>query len=151
MLKSRHRAREIALQILYQYDLSGAFMEPKQKLPIPLEASAREKVSSLDVYFQHFHVSKALQPFVAELITGTLQHLKDIDQDLEKHIANWKMSRVSAVDRSLLRMAVFEMLYLKQTPHAIVMNESIELAKQFGTAETSAFINGILNSLSHPV
>jgi N utilization substance protein B len=139
-MKSRHRAREIALQILYQYDLakhSSGQLPPKD----------HELVRSLMHHFEHFSVPDTLREFVGQLVTGTLTQVEKLDELLEKHTANWKVARMSSVDRSLLRMATFEMVHCTEVPPSVVIDEAIELAKQFGTSETPAFINGILDSI----
>ena len=139
-MNSRHRAREIALQILYQFDLNSL---ASGKTP-PSELAL---VSDLRHHFEHFSIPEPLREFAAELVTGTLTHLPDLDAELEKHASNWKVSRMSSVDRSLLRMATYEMTHLKKIAETIVIDEAIELAKAFGTEDTPAFINGVLDSI----
>lgn len=139
-MKSRHRAREIALQILYQYDLSlhssGQAAPDGQKL-----------ISDLRYHFDHFAVPEGLREFAGQLVAGTLNEMKSLDELLEKHASNWKVARMSSVDRSLLRMAAYEMLHFPDIHSSIIIDEAIELAKQFGTSETPSFINGILDSI----
>jgi transcription antitermination protein NusB len=133
-MKSRHRAREIALQILYRFDSSTP--------------NAQQIIQDLKFHFEHFQVHDAMREFIAQLVTGTVHHITALDTVLEKHAVNWKVSRMSSVDRSLLRMAVYEMLYMKDdVAPSIVIDEAIELAKQFGTSDTPAFVNGILDSI----
>jgi N utilization substance protein B len=139
-MKSRHHAREVALQILYQFDL--ATHSANQLPPQGLELTAR-----LRYHFEHFAVPEGLREFGGQLVAGTLAHLADLDPLIEKNASNWKVARMSSVDRSLLRMAVYEMAIFRETPHSVVIDEAIELAKQFGTSETPAFINGILDSI----
>jgi N utilization substance protein B len=139
-MKSRHRAREIALQILYQYDLTAH----SSGLPTP---DGQALIQSLRYHYDHFAVPDPLREFVGQLVAGTLSKMVELDPLLEKHAANWKVARMSSVDRSLLRMAVYEMNYLNEVPHSIVIDEAIELAKQFGTSDTPSFINGVLDSI----
>jgi N utilization substance protein B len=139
-MKSRHRAREISLQILYQYDL--ATHSTGQPAP-----QGQDLVRSLVVHYDHFVVPETLREFVGQLVAGTLARIRELDQMLEKHMTNWKVGRMSSVDRSLLRMSTYEMLYINQVPHSIIIDEAIELAKDFGTSETPAFINGVLDSV----
>ena len=187
-MKSRHRSREIALQILYQNDLTniappklaavqGAIIKRSPIRPVtllpsgedtsssPLHAgptssgstlsgpvglvgqAAQDTIAILQRHFKHFNVAEDLREFIAQLVTGTLAHRDEIDALLEKKAAHWKVSRMSSVDRSILRLASYELLFLKETPVSVVIDEAIELAKQFGTAETAPFINGILDSL----
>lgn len=128
---SRRKAREYALQILFQIDFHG------QKLH-----------DVLDQFWHEQHESDELREFTQELVTGTLRNLQEIDAVLEKSSTNWKLSRMNAVDRNALRMAVFELLYLVDIPHSVTINESVEIVRKFGTEESSSFINGILDNIS---
>jgi N utilization substance protein B len=139
-MKSRHRSREIALQILYQHDL----ISHSSGQPLP---QGSQVVDGLKYHFDYFAVPQELREFIGELVAGTLNSVKTIDLLLEKYAANWKVARMSSVDRSLLRMALYEMLNYKDSPRTVVIDEAIELAKQFGTSETPAFINGILDNV----
>ncbi len=145
-MKSRHRAREIALQILYQYDLNSQSQPTQPAKPLPF---GQALLNDLTRHYEHFNVPETLREFVGQLVSGTLNDLKSLDEILEKHTSNWKISRMSAVDRSLLRMATYEMMFVKAVPPSVVIDEAIELAKDFGTAETPAFINGILDSIKN--
>lgn len=139
-MKSRHRAREIALQILYHYDL--AVHSSGQKPP-----EGQGLVADLRYHFDHFGIAENLREFASQLVAGTLSQIPDLDRVLEKHASNWKVPRMSSVDRSLLRMAIYEMLHLPEVPHSVVIDEAVELAKQFGTEDTPSFINGVLDSV----
>ncbi len=135
MIHSRHRAREIALQILYQYD------------PSPPHPKEEELIQELQEHYSHFRVPENLRDFIGQLVAGTLHHLAALDEILEKYASNWKITRMSTVDRCLLRMATYEMIYLSESSPLIVIDEAIELAKQFGAADSSSFINGVLDSI----
>jgi N utilization substance protein B len=137
-MKSRHRAREIALQMLYQYDSQA----PGLTRPQGSKLSA-----DLVYHFDHFNIPEGLREFISQLVAGTLQEMGTLDGLLEKHASNWKVARMSSVDRSVLRMAIYEMIHIKETPHTVVIDEAIELAKGFGTSESPSFINGILDSI----
>ena len=139
-MKSRHRAREIALQILYQYDLS----QYSTGRAIPQDHTLANELVN---YYNHFKIAEELREFIGQLVVGTLKETQGLDSVLEKHATHWKISRMSSVDRSLLRMALYEMTHMKETPRTVVIDEAVELAKQFGTAETPAFINGILDQV----
>ncbi len=140
-MNSRHRAREIALQILYQYDLA-------QRSPI-VGFDVR-MVEELKDHYEHFRVPAELRSFVGDLVAGTLKSLIQLDELLEKHTANWKVSRLSAVDRCILRMAVYEMVHYPQMPRAVIIDEAIELAKAFGSDDSASFVNGILDQVLAP-
>ena len=140
-MNSRHRAREIALQILYQYDLA-------QRSPI-VGFDVR-MVEELKDHYENFRVPAELRSFVGDLVAGTLKSLIQLDELLEKHTANWKVSRLSAVDRCILRMAVYEMVHYPQMPRAVIIDEAIELAKAFGSDDSASFVNGILDQVLAP-
>jgi transcription antitermination protein NusB len=138
-VKSRHRAREVALQILYQYDGRAADLLPK----------GHELANQLIHHFDHFSVPPELREFAAQLVAGTLGQVKSLDEMLEKHASNWKVARMGLVDRNLLRMSAYELLHMPESPSSVVIDEAIELGKQFGTAETPAFVNGILDAIKN--
>ncbi|MFZ9594792.1 MAG: transcription antitermination factor NusB [Bdellovibrionia bacterium] len=142
-MKSRHRSREIALQILYQHDLIAH--SSGQRMP-----EAHQIIEGLKYHFDYFAVDPELREFSAELVAGTLSRLSELDPLLEKQASHWKVSRMSSVDRCLLRMALFEMLFIQDTPRSVVIDEAVELAKQFGTEDTPSFINAILDHISVP-
>jgi N utilization substance protein B len=129
---NRHRAREVALQILYRYDVDQ-----------------QNKVITDDLvkHFEHFEIAASAREFAALLVVGTTRELDGIDQLIEKHATNWKVSRMALIDRNILRMATYEILNCADIPVAVTIDEAVELSKQFGTADTPAFINGILDSL----
>lgn len=136
-MKSRHFAREIALQILYREDV----LRHTQKT-----RSTELTQEGLNFHFQYFKVPTEIQSFISELVLGMFENLSQIDALLEKHAQNWKLSRMGFIDRNLLRMAVHELLHFPTPPHVII-DEAVELAKQFGTEETPAFVNAILDSI----
>ncbi len=136
---SRHHAREIALQVLYRYDLNQT--QGTESIPTGLALA-----EDLKRHFEHFQVTAGVREFAAELIAGTLQDSTALDLEIEKFATNWKISRMALIDRNLLRMAMYEMTRFKDIPASVTIDEAIELAKQFGTADTSSFVNAILDS-----
>jgi len=153
-MKSRHRAREIALQILYQFDvathpdakvLAKAKVKPNVQ---PLSDGWAHSLSKEFVgHFEHFDVPEGLREFSALLVAGSLQKMAELDAMIEETATHWKVSRMAVIDRNLLRIAVYELLHLPETPPSVVIDEAIELAKSFGTAESPAFVNGILDAV----
>jgi N utilization substance protein B len=124
---SRRRARELALQLLYQYELTHA--EPER-----MQADFDEWRGSTD----------GVREFADGLLRGTLDHLAQIDEELERQTAHWRLDRLAAVDRNILRLAMYELLFQSETPPAVVIDEAIEIAKKFGAEESPRFINGCL-------
>jgi len=142
-MSTRHHAREVALQILYRQDLAT------HALPIAVSLTAIDIAKELTHHFEHFQVAPGSREFIGQLVAGTLLKRQEIDPLIEKHASNWKVGRMGFVDRSLLRMAVYELMSFPDTPPSVVIDEAIELSKQFGTAETPAFVNGILDSIKN--
>jgi N utilization substance protein B len=130
LMSVRRRAREIALQVLYQLDLSQG---------VPLEA--------LNLYFENFRPSEKAREFGLRLIEGVSQNREEIDRLIEENAENWTLKRMATVDRNILRLATFELLRCPDIPFKASLNEAVELAKKFGTDDSSAFINGILDRI----
>jgi N utilization substance protein B len=127
----RRKARELALQFLYQLDLRGetdpAACAPEFWGRHPVDAEVRE--------------------FADALVRGTMVHREKIDELIEAYALHWDLERMAVVDRNILRAGVFELLWAAQTPPKVVINEAIEVAKKFGTEDSSRFINGILDRI----
>lgn len=129
---SRRLARETALQVLFQLDLSG------------------EKSDIEDVvrhWAEEFAVPEQSIPFAQKLITGTLEHQLEIDEKLGALSEGWGLKRMANVDRNLLRLATYEILYHPEIPGRVTINEAIEIAKLYGSADSGKFINGILDKI----
>jgi N utilization substance protein B len=125
---SRRRARELALQLLYQYELTGAD-------PEAMQAEFEEWRSASD----------GVREFADSLLKGTLANLEEIDGELERQTAHWRLDRLAAVDRNILRLALYELMFNASTPHAVVIDEAIEIAKKYGAVESPRFVNGVLD------
>lgn len=140
---ARRQAREIALQLLYEFDLA------RQKSAYVLGRFAREPLA--DFYGVPAEVSEQdeIKSFAHQLASGVLDHLQAIDALLESQSAHWKLSRMSCVDRNILRLATFELLYCPDIPASVTLNEAIEIAKKFGSEDSGAFVNGVLDPLAH--
>lgn len=137
----RRRGRECAVQTLYQIDslYSGI-------------ALGSEVEHELDLFWTHFAPRDDANPetmsFARKLVRGVVENAGEIDDTLERSSENWRVERMSRVDRNVLRLAVYEMLFVADgPPRRVVMNEAIELGKKFGTEESGAFINGILDRI----
>ncbi len=125
---TRRHARELALQLLYQHELTQA----------PLE--------EMKVHFEGWRgASESEKTFANELVVGTLDHREEIDKQLDQQTAHWRFDRLAAVDRNILRLALFELMHNRDTPAAVVIDEAIEVAKKFGAEESPKFVNGVLD------
>src|SRR5262249_23987815 len=127
---SRRKARECALQILYQIDMSGASSD-----------------DAMRAFWQNFEHPADVAEFATNLVNGVTAHLGPIDQLIHDSSRNWKLDRMARVDRNILRIAVFELIHRPEIPKKVTLNEAIEIAKRFGSEDSSAFINGILDHI----
>lgn len=138
---SRRQAREAALQILYRMDGEPSHLDA-------LLADPSRLAGELATHFQHFLVPEGQREFAGELAAGALRDRQKIDTLIETSQTQWKLARMAAIDRNLLRLAAFELTHFKDTPASVTINEAVELAKQFGSAESAGFINGILDQIA---
>lgn len=129
----RHRGREVTLHLLYQWEICR--LEPS------------ELDEAIDFYWAIHSAPESQKDFARALVTGTIEHLEEIDLLLEANTDNWRLSRMAMVDRLIMRLAVYELLY-SDTPSAVVINEALELAKTYGGDQTVSFVNGVLDSIS---
>ncbi len=127
---TRRYARELVMQALFSMDMSCAFSQ-----------------EMLADYRRCFPPNKHVLPYFERLASGVLQYKVDIDRVIERYSNNWKVQRMACVDRNMLRVAVFELLYCEDIPAKVSINEAIDIAKKFGSSESGAFINGILDSI----
>ena len=119
----RREAREKALQTLFQLENTGLTVEDAKS-----------------------HVLEGISDsFYEQLVVGTTKHLTQIDESLVKHLENWSLSRLPKIERTVLRLAVYELLFMKDAPAKVIMNEAIELCKTFGDEKSSKFVNGVLS------
>jgi N utilization substance protein B len=130
MMTRRSRAREVALQLLYQRDLNPCAARPD------IEQFVRDRLHDA-----------ALEPFALQLYDGVLAHQEEIDRRLSEAAANWRLPRMAVVDRNVLRLGSFELLFMPETPPGVALDEAIELARRFGSADSPAFVNGVLDQL----
>jgi N utilization substance protein B len=138
---ARHRARQQALQLLYQWDLRRAPHENP-----PLEEMLRWYYNSLLVSEEADTVKPRPDAFAEALLRGVIGDMTEIDERIARNAVHWRIERMPAVDRNILRIAVFEMLRT-DTPAAVVIDEALELARRFSTEESVHFINGVLDAV----
>ena len=139
-MTKRRKARQYALQFLYGIDLVA--LEPEERKKYDLFRGLDEFWKGAD------ETDPDVKAFAEGLIRGTIDHLSDIDAMVQKAVDKWKLLRMAAIDRNIIRVASYEILFREDIPDAVSMNEALEIAKRFSTAESAAFINGILDRIS---
>ncbi len=152
----RREARERAVQFLFQHDLN-----PPENLDAALAefwdsqraaAIAAEK-GGLATWGEEAELppptpqETALRTFAEPLIRGAIEHRVAIDDQIKKYAANWELHRIAAVDRSILRLAIYEMLYRDDIPPIVSINEAVDIAKKFSTQDSGKFVNGLLDKI----
>jgi len=130
-MPARRRSRQRALQILFLWD---ARRQPLDEI--------------FDAYYDSLLSEErpARDAFAAELVRGAVEHMADLDGRIARHAEHWRMERMPAVDRNILRLAVYEMMY-GGTPHAVTIDEALELARKFSNEESVQFVNGVLDAI----
>ena len=125
--RNRTIAREISLQALFQQDLTD---------------SKKEDLDGLLA-----EAAKGERGYARALVTGVLENKQELDSRISEVTANWKLERIAAVDRAILRLGLYELLEMAEVPPKVVINESVELAKKFSTEKSGAFVNGVLDRI----
>jgi N utilization substance protein B len=129
-MSSRRKSREYAMQMLYQWEMGG---------------NTPEQVGA--TFFLERKADSEVEEFARGLFRGAVNDIKRLDQLLRAHAANWRLERMAAVDRSILRMAVYELLNCPETPPHAVINEALEIARRFSGEGAVEFVNGILDTI----
>jgi len=127
---ARRKARELALQMLFENDVAGT--------------------SADEMFRRNADLQKApdgIREFTERLVSGTLANRSDLDAIISRQADHWRLARMPIVDRNILRLALFELLHEPSTPQPVVIDEALEIAKRFSTPRSSQFINGILDGV----
>jgi transcription antitermination protein NusB len=132
-MTKRSRAREVALQLLFQHD-HNRNVERQE-----IERFVADRLNE-----------EALRQFCLGLYDGVLARGAEIDQRLAAAAENWRLPRMAGVDRNILRLGAYELLYALDTPPAVALDEAIQLARRYGSADSPAFVNGVLDCLRQP-
>lgn len=130
----RRKSREFALQALYQWNITR-------------EAALR----ILEQFRAHFLFEGEGDEFGEQIVVGVLEHCSQIDQLIERYSEHWRLDRMSMIDRTILRIATFELLYRDDIPAKVTLNEAIDLGKRFGSTDSGSFINGILDRIQREI
>jgi N utilization substance protein B len=127
----RRMAREAALGYLYQSDLG-----------------LKARTDDPSLFVKHFEIKEDSREFFLSLIHGVLKEQNCIDEELQRVSEHWKLQRMARVDRVILRMATWELMFSKDTPFKVILDEAVEIAKKFSTTESASFVNGLLDELA---
>jgi N utilization substance protein B len=130
----RHRSREAALQALYAADMAG-------------EPDLARAEASLDALGEHFELPSGARAFAKELVLGVAQHREAIDARIGAASSRWRLERMAAVDRNVLRLAAYEIVFAG-VPREVAIDEAVELARRFGDDASPRFVNGVLDALA---
>jgi transcription antitermination factor NusB len=129
-LGNRTRGRQVALQMMYQLDVRGP-----------------EAIEHLDELIADVTDDPDVREFAAELVRGCSQYLSGIDEIIRRHAEHWEVGRMALVDRNVIRIGAYELMFCEDIPPAVAIDEAVELGKTFGSEESGSFINGILDKL----
>ena len=129
---TRRVAREVALQALYQMDMRGEAAEP----------------GTLELFWAHFDCPEDAGPFARELVEGVRVRQERIDELITGSVEHWRLERLSGVDRNLLRVATFELVDRPEIPTSVTINEAVEIARRYGSEDSAAFVNGVLDHIA---
>ncbi len=128
----RRKSRESALQVLYQ-----------------LNITRQDATTALARFQEHFLSQGEADDFLNRLVLGVLEHFSELDRLIAKYSENWRLDRINTIDRNILRIALFELLYCEEIPPKVTINEAIDLGKRFGSEDSGSFINGILDRIQN--
>lgn len=128
---TRRKARELALQALYQMEMTGDYSD-----------------RALEFFLSHFEGSAAAKEFAGRLVSGVAAQLAAIDRVIKRSTEHWKLARMAKVDLTILRMATYELLFCSDIPLNVSLDEAIEIGKRYGSADSPTFINGVLDQVA---
>jgi len=131
VMMKRRKARELALQILFQADVGN----------LPVDEAIETTLTDVT------NLDKEICDYVVQLVRGIWQRKSELDSQIQSVTPHWTVERMAAVDRNLIRMALYEMLHVPNVPYRVAINEAVELAKEYGSTESRRFVNGVLGAL----
>lgn len=132
-MRKRTKAREYVVQMLYQVDITGG--------------NWQETLKNFWEFNEQEDISAELKEFSAELLGGVAEHMQEIDKKISKYAANWQLERMAFVDRNIMRLGCFELIFREDIPPKVAINEAVELAKKYSGSESGKFVNAILDQI----
>ena len=148
-MRKRTRAREFALQVLYELDVAQTHSELEEALEdfwkdrTDLALTSPEKLA-----LEEDKKEPEIREYTEKLVRGSLKKKAEIDPLIERYAENWEMKRMACVDRNILRLSAYEILHVGEIPVKVAINEAVELAKRYGEQDSSKFVNGILDRIA---
>ncbi len=130
-MRRRTKAREYALKILYQIDIT--------------KDDCRD---CLQDFWSNYRTEKSIKDFVTSLVEGVIEKLNQIDEIITSCATNWQIKRMAVVDRNILRLSTYELLFLKDIPPKVSINEAVDIAKKYGDVNSGKFVNGIIDKIN---
>ena len=130
-MRKRTKARECALQILYQIDITKDSPD-----------------NLLSAFWEDKKTESEVRDFATALVKGTVENMQKIDDIITKYASNWKLKRMAVVDRNVLRLSTYELLYREDIPPKVAINEAVDLAKKYGDVDSGKFVNGVLDRIN---
>lgn len=149
---ARRKARECGLQVLYQLETAGRELPAPGRLPPPVRESPLARVGdeeveeALTAFFENFDAPDRTHAYTEELVHGVVKNLTRIDEVIGRHSPRWRVERMAIVDRNVLRLGVYELMSAPDVPAKVILDEGVEIARRFGSEQSSAFVNGVLDS-----
>jgi len=131
VMGTRRKARELALQVLFQVDVGEIILE-----------------DAIKNFWKIEKVLPEIRDFTLRLSRGVMENITQIDEIIKKYTKNWALNRINNIDRNILRIAIYELLYCPDIPYKVSINEAIEIAKKYGTFDSGKFVNGILDRVA---
>ena len=132
-MRKRTKAREYVVQMLYQVDITGG--------------NWQETLKNFWEFNEQENIPAELKEFSAELLGGVAEHMQEIDRKISKYAANWQLERMAFVDRNIMRLGCFELIFREDIPPKVAINEAVELAKKYSGSESGKFVNAILDQI----
>jgi len=126
----RRKARELAIQVLFHLDFN---VDDPNKV--------------FDLICENFNSQRSIRPFSRQLVLGVCEKMKELDGLIRKASKNWKLERMPRLDKSILRLATFEILFIEDVPPKVSIDEAVEIGKKFGSSDSGSFINGVLDNI----
>ena len=129
-MTSRRRSREMAIQVLYQVEMAQS-----------------DLAEAVRLFCEHFKAPESIRDFAFELARGANEHREEIDTLIKRFSEHWRLERMPTVDRNILRLAIYELLYRPDIPAKVSINEAVDIGKKYGSEDSGSFINGILDRI----